>query len=258
VRAEDASSAAGATLPAAWAAEAACLRAGRRGMSAARALPFTIGTTCAVATTGLPLARKKPIAGLAFYRKHTVGLLQRYLRVSMELGRTPCVLGNMVFRGRVSSYRLSSFEDLVIFIFDVEKCLKKLDRMSQSVIAHVALEDYPIQEEVLWAFSLPGTWTAVDPTTVDFDPNTGELTFPLNLLGLPYNEVEVTYTAGLATLPDAVKCACAQIVKNAQATPGLNVKSSKMDTLQLQYFGGALVDATVQNLLAPWISTRMG
>lgn len=117
---------------------------------------------------------------------------------------------------------------------------------------------YPLQEEVLWAFSLPGAWTTVDPTTVDFVADTGELTFPLNILGLPYNEVQVTYTAGLATIPNAVKCACAQIVKNAQATPGLNVKSSRVDTLQLQYFAGTLVDATVEALLQPWVSVRMG
>jgi hypothetical protein len=117
---------------------------------------------------------------------------------------------------------------------------------------------YPIQEEVLWAFSLPVTWTAVDPTTVDFDPNTGELTFPLNLLGLPYNEVEVTYTAGLATLPDAVKCACAQIVKNAQATPAMNVKSSRMEQMQMEYFSGVLVDAQVQALLRPYVAERLG
>ena len=117
---------------------------------------------------------------------------------------------------------------------------------------------YPLQEEVLWAFSLPGAWTTVDPTTVDFVPDTGELIFPLNILGLPYNEVAVTYTAGLATIPNAVMCACAQIVKNAQSTPGLNVKSSKVDTLQLQYFSGSLVDATVEALLQPWVSVRMG
>ncbi|MGD0366932.1 MAG: hypothetical protein ABSA94_05720 [Acidobacteriaceae bacterium] len=118
---------------------------------------------------------------------------------------------------------------------------------------------YPqFQEEILWTFSLPGAWTTVDATTVDFVADTGELIFPLSILGLPYNEVAVTYTAGLATLPNAVKCACAQIVKNAQATPGLNVKSSKIDTLQLQYFSGALVDATVAAMLKPWVSVRMG
>jgi hypothetical protein len=116
----------------------------------------------------------------------------------------------------------------------------------------------PFLEEALWAFSLPGAWTTVDPATVDFVADTGELIFPLNLLGLPYNEVEVIYTAGLATLPGAIKVACAQIVKNAQATPGLNVKSSKVDTLEIQYFSGSLIDATVEALLQPWVSVRMG
>lgn len=117
---------------------------------------------------------------------------------------------------------------------------------------------YPLQEEVLWAFSLPGAWTAIDPTTVDFVCDTGELVFLLNIMGLPYNEVEVVYTAGLATIPDAVLSACALIVKNAQATPGMNVKSSKLDTMQMQYFSSSLIDATVQQLLAPWVATRLG
>lgn len=117
---------------------------------------------------------------------------------------------------------------------------------------------YPLQEEVLWAFSLPGAWTTVDITTVDFVPETGELIFPLNILGLPYNEVEVTYTAGLNAIPDAVKSACAQIVKNAQATPGLNVKSSRIDTMQVQYFSNSLIDPMVQTLLRRWVATRLG
>lgn len=117
---------------------------------------------------------------------------------------------------------------------------------------------YPLQEEVLWAFSLPGAWTTLDPSTVDFVPDTGELIFPYSILGLPYNEATVTYNAGFATLPNAVMVACAQIVKNAQATPGLNVKTAKIDTMWLQYFSNSLVDDTVQALLQPWVSVRMG
>lgn len=116
----------------------------------------------------------------------------------------------------------------------------------------------PIQEDAIWAFSLPGAWTTLDPATIDYVPDTGELIFPRSILGLPYNEVAVTYTAGLATIPAAVKAACAQIVKNAQATPGLNVKASKLDTLWLEYFSASLVDPTVQELLRPWVSVRMG
>jgi len=114
------------------------------------------------------------------------------------------------------------------------------------------------REQIAWAFSVPGSWNALDVTTVDINETTAELTFPVNFLGLDYNEVEITYTSGLATIPDAVKVACVQIVKNAQATPGMNVKSSKMDTLQMQYFSGSLIDPQVQLLLKPYVAERLG
>ena len=112
--------------------------------------------------------------------------------------------------------------------------------------------------EIANVFSLPGTWTTIDPTTVDYDGTTGEITLPYNLLGLAYGEIEAMYTAGLAVIPAAVQVACAQIVKNAQTTPGLNVQRSRIDTLQMEYFSGSLIDPQVQMLLAPFVSTRLG
>jgi hypothetical protein len=112
--------------------------------------------------------------------------------------------------------------------------------------------------EVALAFSLPGEWTAIDPATVDFDPCTGELTLPWNLLGLPYNEVMVTYTAGLAVIGDDVLSACAQIVRNAQAQPALNTSMTKMDTMQMTYFSSSLIDETVQAWLRPYVASRLG
>ena len=112
--------------------------------------------------------------------------------------------------------------------------------------------------EAAWAFSLPGQWASIDPNSVDYDPNTGELTLPWNVLGLPYNEVAVTYTAGLATISDDVKTACAQIVRNAQSTPALNASKTKIDTMQMQYFSSSLVDETVQAWLRPYIANRLG
>jgi len=108
------------------------------------------------------------------------------------------------------------------------------------------------------AFALPGQWVTVDPTTLDVSLPTGEFRFAWNLMGFRYGQAEVTYTAGLATVPDAVKVACAQIVRNAQATPGLNVKSSKLDTLQTQYFSDSLIDSQVQALLRPYVAERLG
>ena len=116
----------------------------------------------------------------------------------------------------------------------------------------------PFREQIAWAFSVPGSWNDLAVSDVDVNMGTGELTFPENFLGLYYNEVEVTYTSGLVVVPDAVKIACAQMVKNAQATPAMNVKSSRMDTVQMQYFSGSLIDPQVQMLLRPYIAERLG
>jgi hypothetical protein len=108
------------------------------------------------------------------------------------------------------------------------------------------------------AFGLPGEWVTVDPSTLQVSLPTGEFRFAWNMMGLRFAEAEVTYTAGVATVPDALKVACAQIVRNAQTTPGLNVKSSRMDTLQTQYFSDSLIDSQVQALLRPYVAERLG
>lgn len=115
-------------------------------MSAARAMPCVLESAEAVADPAPPLARPRALGGVAFYRKHAEGLLRKYLTISMDIGRAPCVLGHLMLRGRISSYRMRSFEDQVIFVFDVEKCLKQLDRLSQRVVTHIALEDYSMLE----------------------------------------------------------------------------------------------------------------
>src|SRR5665213_835076 len=107
-------------------------------------------------------------------------------------------------------------------------------------------------------FCAPGTWTTIDVATLDVDAVLGEVRLPWNVLGVPYGEVEVTYTGGLAEATAAVKVACSQIVKNAQATPGLNVKSSRVDTLQMEYFSDALIDSQVRALLRPYLAERLG
>ena len=112
--------------------------------------------------------------------------------------------------------------------------------------------------EMARAFSLPGQWTAIDAASVDCDANTGELVLPWNVLGLPYNEVMVTYTAGLASIGDDVKAACAQIVRNAQSTPALNASRTRIDTMQVQYFSSSLLDETVKTWLRPYVVNRLG
>ena len=79
---------------------------------------------------------------LCLYRSRTISVLKRYLRLSIETGRLPSMLGNLHFRARVSSYPLHTFEDAVIFVLDVERSLQELDRFSLEVIARVILQEH--------------------------------------------------------------------------------------------------------------------
>jgi DNA-directed RNA polymerase specialized sigma24 family protein len=83
---------------------------------------------------------------LWLYRKRTVGLLRRYMRLSIEVGRMPSLLGREFFRTRVTSYRAATFEDAVIFVHDVERSLEKLSDFDKKVIAKTVLQEYPQEE----------------------------------------------------------------------------------------------------------------
>jgi hypothetical protein len=76
------------------------------------------------------------------YRERTIALLRRYLRISIEVGRLPSILGRELFRSKVTSYRMSSFEDGVIFVHDVEQALDQLQLFPRRIIAAVLFQEY--------------------------------------------------------------------------------------------------------------------
>ncbi|RXH58490.1 hypothetical protein [Granulicella sibirica] len=83
---------------------------------------------------------------MAFYRKYTEGMLRRYVRLSMEAGRAPSLLGREMFRGRVTNYEVHSFEDVVIFVHDVGRCLAMMDSGQQYLVRRIALQEYTLLE----------------------------------------------------------------------------------------------------------------
>jgi hypothetical protein len=83
---------------------------------------------------------------LWLYRRRTVGLLRKYMRISIEVGRLPSLLGREFFRTRVTSYRASTFEDAVIFVHDVERSLEQLNEFDKKLIAKIVLQEYPQEE----------------------------------------------------------------------------------------------------------------
>jgi len=76
------------------------------------------------------------------YRGRTVAMLRRYMRYSIETGRLPSLLGREIFRAKVTSYTVVTFEDRVIFVHDMEKCLARLDEFSRQLIARHILQEH--------------------------------------------------------------------------------------------------------------------
>jgi DNA-directed RNA polymerase specialized sigma24 family protein len=124
-------------------------------MSAALQLPMIWGTASSLGQwaerrkarnqknsteEGEPEARLT--TSLAFYRKHTESLLRRYLYASMQVGRAPSILSEPVGRGWVSCRPVRTFEDAVIFVLDVERCLEKLGSLDKQMLSRIVLQEY--------------------------------------------------------------------------------------------------------------------
>lgn len=76
------------------------------------------------------------------YRGRAIAMLRRYLKYSLETGRVPSLVGADFFRARVTRYRVTSFEDRVIFVHDMERCLSRLDEFSRQVLGRIVLQEY--------------------------------------------------------------------------------------------------------------------
>ncbi|MGH9511922.1 MAG: hypothetical protein ACRD2U_07270 [Terriglobales bacterium] len=105
------------------------------------------GIANALIMTGAPASPtgREEVCGdpdLWLYRNRTIGMLKRYLRLSIEAGRLPSLLGREFFRGRVTSYTVSTFESSVIFVHDVERILDRLDDFDRKLIGKIVFQDY--------------------------------------------------------------------------------------------------------------------
>lgn len=88
----------------------------------------------------------RPAVSLAFYRRHTESMLRRYLYASMQVGRAPSILGDPVGRGWVSSRPVKTFEDALIFVLDVERCISRLESLDRQILSRIVLQAYTQEE----------------------------------------------------------------------------------------------------------------
>jgi hypothetical protein len=94
----------------------------------------------------LKAALAAPATSVAFYRKHTEKMLRRYLYASLQVGRAPSILGDPIGRGWCSSRPVRTFEDAVIFVLDVERCVNQLDLLDRRILTRVILQEYTHHE----------------------------------------------------------------------------------------------------------------
>lgn len=87
-------------------------------------------------------ADTEPPLSLAFYRKHTQSTLRRFLYASMQVGRAPSVLSDPISRGWASSRTVRTFEDALIFVLDVERCLSRLSELDRQLVSRIVLQEY--------------------------------------------------------------------------------------------------------------------
>jgi hypothetical protein len=78
---------------------------------------------------------------LWMYRRKTTTLLRRYMQWSLEAGRLPSLLGRELFRAKSSAHVSATFEDRVIFIHDMERCLDRLSNFDREIVARVVLQE---------------------------------------------------------------------------------------------------------------------
>jgi hypothetical protein len=90
--------------------------------------------------------RPAPPPELSVYRDHCIALLRRYFCMAVEVGRLPALLGREIFRTNAQDYHVHSFENIVLFVIDVERCLDRLHPFDQELIARVVIQEYTTEE----------------------------------------------------------------------------------------------------------------
>ena len=107
-------------------------------------------------------------------------------------------------------------------------------------------------------FGGPPTWQDVNMSLSDFDTSTGEIWIPAGLYLSQYQEIVVSYNSGFDPLnmPNAIKKACAMLVKNFLSRGGgtTGLRSISTSGTANVSFEPDLIDGTIASMLDPYKS----
>lgn len=106
-------------------------------------------------------------------------------------------------------------------------------------------------------FGLPTFEPITDISSVDIDKSIGSVQCGSSPFGMPFSELEVTYTSGWDPIPDAVKVACGMLAAKLLTRPDSNVKSKKDFDFTVEYFGTGTITPEIADMLAPYKQVSM-
>ena len=115
------------------------------------------------------------------------------MRYSIETGRLPSLVGREFFRSKVTKYRVTTFEDRVILVHDMETCLHRLDEFSQQVPARIVLQEYSHEEA---ARLLGCTRMTVHRTLMEALDELGAILVEVGLLDVVSSNSEISCQGG--------------------------------------------------------------
>jgi len=77
-----------------------------------------------------------------FERMRTLALLRRFFRAALQLGRLPSLMGRETLPSLTAAPAARVFENVVVFVCDVERCLEQLGSFDRRLLACCVFEDH--------------------------------------------------------------------------------------------------------------------
>ena len=75
-------------------------------------------------------------------RRRAVGVLLRYVKTALSVGRIPSPMGMLYVPARTRSKPHSALEDAVVFVCDIELCLEMLSEFDRHLVAFCIYEHH--------------------------------------------------------------------------------------------------------------------
>ena len=100
-------------------------------------------------TKALKVKNSESKLDLYFYRHQTHRMVRRYFYTALQTQRIGSTLADVSCRGWVSSRPIRSFEDALIFVHDMERCIQSLPSLDRDLLNRIVIQEYTHAEAAM-------------------------------------------------------------------------------------------------------------